>query len=54
MQTKSYHSLKFLYVAGQYPIQNLEERTAHIKRFADVIFVITGTDPTPFIQVGGR
>jgi hypothetical protein len=33
----------------KYPIDSLEKRIANVKQFADVVFVIPSTDPTPFV-----
>jgi len=33
----------------KYPIDPLEKRIANVKQFADIVFVIPSTDPTPFV-----
>jgi len=41
----SYFQLK-----NKHTVQKLEERMANVKRFADMVFVIPSTDPTPYLQ----
>ena len=44
----------YLKLKGQLPIDDLATRIENLRPFADTVFVIDDTDPTPYIQVGKR
>jgi bifunctional ADP-heptose synthase (sugar kinase/adenylyltransferase) len=35
---------------GRYPVDNTVKRLQNVKRWADVVFVIPSTDPSPYLD----